>query len=569
MIRTAAVLCLLLPCAWALRSAPSPTAQAAAQADAGFEALQGAYASAMVTYDQQRVAAGRGEAPPPSVHPARTFWPRFEALARGGSALAKGWLCENVRDAVDVPPERARVLRTWLEDLLACCADHEALSAAVTGLNLVAEDLGLDAAADLAERIGAVSTVPEIRGRAILLQASLVTHKGRADDPERAAAADELRRSVVYAFAGTKVAKEAAALLHPAVQRQLRDAQRAWVDRARALQAAGRTAADWPPQPIHDAYLALLPLAGAGHVEAKGWCEKFHPAFLQAERQGPAFAAAWLTGEYGQVFSPYDSDWTSIRLDLFELALRESPAAPWVRTTLRDLMSQIPSIDPLRPLPLMATVLELSGDAEARVTALWCSAETRRLEGSEQQWAQALAEYGRIEREFPEWTRFVADAQLRRAALHAVMPGQPLPQTRHVEPPLRDSEQLDLNLEGYRGRVLMIDLFRLPSREYDERAESRRTLLAAMEGQPFVLVGLCTNAVAPHVWNTESKRLGITWRTGLLHSNHPYAAALQPRRSGTTILVDAEGVIRARDRDWDEMVRLARELCAQTAAAAK
>src|SRR5690606_11056077 len=125
------------------------------------------------SYDQARVDAARGRGPAPTTHPAATFWPRMEAVARDGSVRARQWMCENLGEGVTDPTRRLAVLERELDHLLACCAGDTALLGAVTALKTQVGVFGLEPSLRHLDRIAVGATNPEVQARAMLEAALL------------------------------------------------------------------------------------------------------------------------------------------------------------------------------------------------------------------------------------------------------------------------------------------------------------------------------------------------------------------------------------------------------------
>ncbi len=536
--------------------------------DPAFEAVEGAYKSAKITFDEQRLEAGRGRGQAPEGHPARTFWSRMEEVASAGSTRARRWLCENVEYGVVDPAARWAVLDTQLSALLACCADDTALFGVIDGARGQAAEIGLDRALALLERIVEKSTAPEIQARALVEEAFVVSERGRTQDPAKIAAARDLRLQAVMAFPRTKAAIEAADGLLPQVQAEFLAAQRAWVERASELQAQGRPAAEWPAQPMHAFRGQFEPFALAGHYAAKKWIELLQPAYVQSEKQGPGLAISSLVRDLGAQYPLSNPEWADVRMRMLALVLREFPTEGWVPGALESVTEDLKQrkMAPLAALPVAQAVTARSKSAELLAVAAWIEAETRCAEGSEAQFEQALAALDRIAAAPGDLIGLEQQAAARAAAIRRVMPGSVLPDSRTAEWALKDGDDQELVLAGYRGRVILIDVFDVQDEGWLALVPARRELRRELDGKPFELVGLCTTRLSKPVWDKTLASASIDWRCGALQGlQHPYVTMLMAiHRPATTILVDAEGVIRARDRSWDEMVRLARELVAKT-----
>lgn len=541
-------------------AAPKPAS------DPAFETVDAAYQTALQAYDQARVEAARGRAPAPTTHPATTYWPRMESVAAGGSARARQWLCEHVAEGVSDPKQRLGYLTTQIDALLACCAADPALFGPITGLKTQAPLVGREPAIAQLDRIATAATNAEVQARAILEQATIRSDRGRATDAESVAAAAELQRSVVLAFPTTRAGREAAEILLVAEQRALVAAMNAWLDASLALQKEGRPATEWPLHPVPAFRTRFEPLANAGAAAAKTWVEGLAPSFAHAEKLGPALAQSSLARDLARQYPLRDAQWARIRMRLLALAVREGPDEPWVRSAAATTADEVLDLAPLSPLPFTTALLERSKVPEARAQALWIEAQTRVAEGSEAEFERAIAALDALAAD-PSMPGLQEKAASQARALRAVMPGAPLPDARTAETPLSDSEGLEVVFSGYRGRVLMIDVFDAFDPEYAPLVAERAELARALAGQPFEIVGVCTSRLAKNVVAPTLSKAGVTWRCGLAQGTaHPVLGALHARkRPATTILVDAQGVIRARNRPFEELARMARELTAAAA----
>jgi hypothetical protein len=183
---------------------------------------------------------------------------------------------------------------------------------------------------------------------------------------------------------------------------------------------------------------------------------------------------------------------------------------------------------------------------------------------------RAAEVFERLAAEYPAQEPWAERARESAAALRRALPGQPLPDLRSEEWTPRDAENQELSLAGYRGRVLMLDAFDGETAEYAALVPLRRALRDRLKGRPFDLVGLCSRPTTIRAWSESARRLGVDWRIGLLQgAANPVYWQLQIRRPISTILVDAQGVIRARDLAWEELVRRAEELVAEAESGAK
>ncbi len=549
-----------------LGSAAAPQRPAAVVDDPAFARVEDAYNLERQAYDQARVDAARGRGPAPTQHPAVKFWSRMEAVAASGSPRARRWLCENVGDGVVDPARRGAVLERELEALLACCPGGTDLFGPLTGVKTQVSVIGMEKALHLLERIAEGATEPEVQARALYEQAFLVSDRGRTTDPALRARASEIQHAVVLAFPTTRVAKEAADMLLRELQLELAGALDAWVDAALAAQAAGSPPEAWSANPLHAFQPRFETLAATGHPTARGWTEALFPSFLHSEKLATDRGLDSLVRDLEQRVSPRDPAWSGVLMRLLELAVRVGGGdAGWVRGAVTNLAKQVGDFIPLTPLPFTDAVLELATGSEARAQALWVAAQTRISERSEPQLLRALEDLDTIVANHPDMGGLVDQATQQAAALRQVMPGSVLPDSRNSMWGLKDTDDLELLLSGYRGRVLLVDVFDTFDSGFAQIAPERVALHERSKGRPLAIVGLCTSHVTLAAARESLAQLGIDYRVGLLQGEtHPYLGTLFARgRPPTTILVDADGVIRARGRPFADMARLAEECTAE------
>jgi len=550
------------------RPEPSPTVES----DAGFRDVENAYKLDLKVYDQARLDAARGKGERPTRHPAITYWPRMEDAANRGSVRARQWMCENLLDGVTDPALRLGVLEAQIQALLTCCAGDPALLAVPRILRTQAANFGAETSMRHLERIASESTNPEVQARALLETAYLTDDRGHATDPTKLARATEMEINVVTAFPETRAAREAAELLSVELQREFLAATIEWLTTAEAGVAAGRPPAEWPVVPVLTFEPRFELLARTGFQPAKLWKEDLYQRFRQVTKLAPDLMASGLARDLGRQYPVRHPQWGPTRMRLFALALRANGGEPpWLKGVIDLVAAEAAHIHPLGILPFTAAILELAKSSEARSMALWLEAQSRLAEGSEAEFERALVALDAIQERHADMTGLAPKAVDLAQRVRAAMPGSPLPDSRAAEWALKDVDDLELLLSGYRGKVLLLDVFEMSDKSIPDMAAARRELITSLAGKPFEVVGLCTSRSTLAAARKSLAELGITWRVGLLQTmSHPYTDTLFARRRPiASLLVDADGVIRARNRPFAEMAKLATELTAAREQASK
>lgn len=549
-----------------------PTSVAATESDATFRDIESAYKLELQAYDQARLDSARGKGERPARHPAIAYWPRMEDLANLGSPRARQWMCENLLDGVTDPASRLRVLEAQIEALLTCCAGDPALLAVPRILRTQAANFGVETSTRHLDRIASDATNPEVQARALLESAYLIDDRGNASDPAKRARGAELETNVVTAFPTTRAAREAAELLSVELQQEFLDGMVDWLTKVEAGLAAGSPPAEWPVVPVVTFAPRFEVLARTGFPSTKAWVEDLYQRFRQVSKLSPDLMASGLARDLARHYSTRHPVWGPTRMRLFAVALRAHGGEPaWLKGVIDFVAAEAPDIHPLGVLPFTTAILDLAKSSEARAMALWLDAHSRLADGSEAEFARALVALDAIGERHADMTGLVPKAAELARRVRAVMPGSPVPDSRTTEWGLKDTDDLDLVLSGYRGKVVLIDVFDMADRGTAHMVAERRELVASLAGKPFDVVGLCTTRSTLAGARKTFADLGITWRIGLLQSKvHPYPETLFARRLPiASVLVDADGVIRARNRPFPEMAKLATELTLAREQAAK
>ncbi|MFN0007393.1 MAG: TlpA disulfide reductase family protein [Planctomycetota bacterium] len=548
-------------------AAPPPRAaiEIVRPVDPEFDALERKYAAAIRSYDDLRIrrVQGKTDAPEPA-HPALRFLKDFQALAaRGGGGGALGWILANLQFVAGEPGERLRLAQETFPQILAGHADEEAALRALEGLRASLEDLGDGVVFEMAEALAEKTAVEEIRGQAKLLQAWARTLADSTHDPERLEDAAEIHREILYTMPKTRAAKQVSGILYGPLHERFFALERRWVDELLALQGRGEPPEAWPRQPIHGLVGEFQILADAGHYSAKQFVTHLYPEYEMVERQGPGLAYSWLANKLGEAYSDgLDGRWTCLRSDLQVVLYRQFPAEPWVFDSLQRLAGHAAQLPFDRVERAMQAILEKNEDPRARAAALFCMAQSVRSRGDQRSYERAIELYTRARDEHPEG-RFRQAAESSRAELAAVMPGQPAPRTR-----LTDVQGLPLDPADYKGRVVVLEFWSFEWPGFLEGISARAELDSKYRLRPLTLLGINTDNRTVAQFQELAAKHGVYWRCATTHSGHPILAGWAVRCQPTTVLIDKDGIIRARDLPWSEMTELAEKLVLEAEAPA-
>lgn len=530
-------------------------------------ALLASYKSAIVAYDQGRVDAVRARAAVDLQHPARAFWPRFEAAAASGDdAVALGWLAQHAYVALDPSKERVAKVRAALARLQSRHRASPELQDGLGGLITCRADGDEDASLRLCEEVAGSDAPDETRARAWMVAAHVISDNLRSEDPARLAQADELHRSVVLSFPKTKAAKEASGLWMPRLERDFLRASLAWQDEVEALRAQGKRHDQWPPHPIQRHVADFRLLAATGHNTAMRLCEVVQPAVDQAFRTSPGIGFSFLYAQLLSHYPPRAEGWAELRPRILELALREFPNERWAIDAFVVTRREVETMPPRAADGACRAALELCDEPRVRALAWWCLARTHMLHGDDASLAVAQESLAALLDEHPdEDPRLLEAAAVDKRRVEALRVGAPLPDFRG-----EDAEGQPVILRGYKGRVMLLVYWSRLQRASLEALPDWVRLRDQMSGRPFEVVGVCPDQVSRHAELEERRKLGVAWRSimtmGRVEGLMEDSLAL---RMPLVVVVDDLGVIRARNLPFAESKALVERLVKECEARSK
>lgn len=527
-----------------------------------WESLQNEYKSYLKDYTDKRVRAARLGETGPTVHPAREYYPRFEAQASSGVKAARVWLIENLRNAFDDPAERGKRARELFTALVHGEPDDDTALRGLLAFHPYIDEVGQEAGLALVDELAHVTTNHEIQARCIIVRVRAISEKGKTKDPEKQAIALELQRSIVSLYPETKAATETAAMLLPAVEATFLANERAWVARVRELQAAGQPPEAWPVQPMHESQLAYLPLGQAGENRAKSWAEDLYPRYKQSESLGRGASLAWLASELRAFYGVRSVDWNAVRMPMYGIVFEQFPDAPFAVHALEILAEEVDLMPGRVAEPPLQIALSKFKNPEARANALFALAKSQRRSGEESAYKDAIATFERFLAEFPDDAR-AAEVTRSISDLKRVMPGAVAPDLR-----FKDADGLEVVLSGFKPKVVLLDFYELND-TFKTDVKDRVAITMRFKGRPFSIVGVNVDRITPVLFHKQAEELGISWRSIMIYQKS--SAILdewQVHRFPSSILIDGEGVIRARDLPWPKMVELADKLVAESEARA-
>lgn len=533
-------------------SAPSvPSSGTAAE----FAELLLAYDGAKLIYDEARVDAGRAGGIAAVESPLPRFWPRMRALADRGEPLAMAWMLKNVSDALPQPQERARVAVELFEKITAKAPEDECMLDALAGLQSVAPDVGYEEAAALAATLAQVTKKDEVAARALLAQASILKAQGRARGVADDEATDEILRSILYAYPGTKAARAAANTLKPSVDAAFRASIVKWVADVRAVRAAGKDSSAWPKFPLEDWVPQYVPLATAGNADSLRFTNTLAPSFHQAQQVGLGHSLSYAVDQLGAYYPRRDAGWSQARMDVLELVYGEFPDAPWISSSLKALSADVEFAAPRVARAAATVVVERCTNPKLRAHALLVRAQSSRRAGDQAGYAEAIADYRTLVATYPD-ENAARLARTELEALESVMPGRVAPMIS-----LADFDGTPVTLAFPSPTPTLLVFWQFMEAGCADLGPRIEQFVAAAGQDALRVVGVNCDRVTKRTLTEQSLKLGWRWPTAVTQTaEHSQVQAWQVRRWPTLVLIDRDGIVRARDLPHDEMLALAKEL---------
>jgi thiol-disulfide isomerase/thioredoxin len=524
--------------------------------DPEYNALLMRYEAAIQEYDDIRIRKNRrgGDEPDPA-HPAVRFLAEFVDLARKDSSGAQGRVVLLLRTAKEDAAERVKLSREFVPQLAAKHADDDSVLMALDGLTANYADFEEEEILGWAQAFIEKSRVDEIKATALMLEAYVRSRGDTTTDPERLKDREEIYRSILYGFPKTRVGKQVSGGFYGPLHKRFFDAERAWVDEIQKLQASGKGAETWPPQPILEFPDLYRPLSLAGHHSASQFVNKLYPAYEQAARQSLGFGYQWLANEIGTYYSDgIDGPWSKLRADMTSVILRQYPNEKWTHSLLKRVAGSAEVLPAEKLEPALQVVLEKNTEPRVQSWATFCLAQLAKMRGDQAGYQRAMELFAKVRAEYPD-SELAFPAESGRADLAKVMPGAPAPILDLV-----DDVGQKWSVASYKGRVLLLEIWSFNMPACLEAVPTRAALLKELESKPFNIVGINFDSLKPEEYHERARKAGITWRTALANYTDPVMASWEVRAYPTTILIDKKGIIRARNLPWAEMTDLARKL---------
>jgi thiol-disulfide isomerase/thioredoxin len=434
-------------------------------------------------------------------------------------------------------------------------ADEDCALHAIKGLRSVYDDLDEKELQNLAQSIVEKSRVDEIKASALLLEAWNRSRGDTTKDPERLKDKEDIQRGVLYGFPKTRPGKEMSGVFYGPALQSFFVAERKWVDEIMRLQKEGAAPEAWPKQPISEFTAIFEPIAAAGHHSASQFVNRLYPGYEQAARQSLGFGYQWLVTELGTYYSDGAAGpWNGVRADLASVLFRQYPTEKWMYGAVKRVTGGIEVLPVERVEPGLQALLEKNKDPRVVPWVLFCLGQCAKMRGDQAGYQRAIEYFAKVRAEFPDSDVSMA-AEAGRAELVKVMPGAPAPSVEVV-----DDMGQKWSVGAYKGRVLLLEIWSFEFPACLQAVPARAALQKELASKPFSIAGVNFDSVSRETFAERTKDAGITWRTALVNYTDPIMAGWEVRAFPTTVLIDKQGIIRARNLPWAEMADLARKL---------
>lgn len=131
-----------------------------------------------------------------------------------------------------------------------------------------------------------------------------------------------------------------------------------------------------------------------------------------------------------------------------------------------------------------------------------------------------------------------------------------------------EGEDLDgdpMTLSELRGKVVLLQFWTPSDTRLDQQLEGVKALHARLDGEPFEIVGVASDTEADEAL-LAAERVGIPWRSFRDDENDAISETWNTDLRATSFLIDADGIIRARDLCGETLAAAVDELVAKVTA---
>ena len=493
---------------------------------------------------------------PPS--PLFTYFDRFVELGLSGNGKAQYWVVANASSVLEEPLEQRELIERMVTLLLAEHASEEYMIDLVADLMRMRRVLGDEFLSATLAELEAASGVAEIEARSLLARAALLWKNGRPSQDGDAEQAVELWRVLVDGYTGTDAAKEAAQFLFVRTEGAMRRAQRSWAEGVRGLIRQGVGVEGWPSYPLEAYRGQFEALAQTGHLLSMHLVEVFYPAYEQQVREGIVPTLRFISDDISQRFLP--QEWPAIDIKFQSLAVlfEALPDEDWVHDELLQLAGWSKRYEIERFTGLLDPLIERTTVERTRDQAKLVLASSLESSATAAELERALQLYGEVSSSSPV-ERLRKEAEIAQREFSWVMPGAKMPNFK-----ARDGEGMDFDTVNYRGKVLLLYFWGFWSPECMADVPWVNGLQERYSGRAMAILGLNTDTVSYKAYAARTRASGISWRSSLetkrLGANVKLYGVW---RFPTTIVVDAQGVIRGRGLSHEENEALIESLLAE------
>jgi peroxiredoxin len=501
----------------------------------------------------RRVGNPRAKMPP---SPVMDFYPTFEALAEEGNGAADMWLVSYASTIHEGSKNRALFLKKHLDRLAGEYASGAYWFEGLDYLKPLRGLLGEEYILEIIRKVGEQSQRKAVVAKALYTEASILTSKSYKNDPARRAQAEEIWRILVDGYPSTEAAKMAGSPLFESILNDLREAQLAWLEESRKLGDQGVSAELWPRYPIEDYATRVQAIGATGHKTAKLWSNVFLPGFEQAYREGTGPCLAYTANWYFKRFGQSNQPWNELKFELVDFLFENFPDDDYVLKSVEVLGKWVDQNRPESYVPVLDKLILNTTDDRIRLEALLHKGRVLLRGDTDEELYAGLECLDAV-----AMAELASDSQRTSARELAQQFRWCMPGAEHPVLSLKDVEQVEFKTLDYRGQIFLMHFWSLYTPGAKEELRWITDFYERNIDLPVTVLGINCDMNEQRSFRATAKKYGITWRNSL-HQKRQSAVPLQYHVSSfpTTLVIDAEGVIRGRSQSHEEIEALVQEL---------
>ncbi|MFT7668092.1 MAG: peroxiredoxin [Planctomycetota bacterium] len=493
------------------------------------------------------------------VSPVLTFVPAFTDLAEAGNGAAMGWL---THFSETIHKEDGLARKALVEKYMTKMADEHASGSywieGIEDLKRYKKLLGEEAIFKMLHTLQDTSRHRKVSAEAYYMEASMLIAKGGNEDPERLARAEGIWLILVDGFTGTEASKLAGSPLFNILNREMRAGITSWLDEVWVLVDAGIGPEAWPATPVTSYTTRIQTIAATGHRPAQKWVRVFLPAYEQSLRESTQASLGYLAGWYTRTAGQSNEETKAIKFGLLKLLYRQFPSGDSTFKTIELLERFVTQNYPEDYVPLLDVLIENTKEDRLRYEALTVKGRVLTRGLTLEELNTGMQCFLEVAEDSP------LEAQRTRAEDLArdfswVMPGAEHPFFTYP-----DVEGIEIRTSDYNGKAFLLYFWSIYEDNAKEDLQWVNEFYERYSDDPVTVLGINGDLNTRESFAEVAAKHGINWRNAMLQKRFSHLSSLyKVTRYPTAILVDADGIIRGRGLDHEEVDALAVKLLAE------